>query len=527
MATLKELFCWEHPALCKGRHDWLVLFNIITINMLAIISSIGVVLADTSIEGSLVIDATKTVWISLIFLVVVAATVPVAAWAAEYYGYKRTLFVGISIFIVSSFLEGFATDYYTMILLRGISGIGGGVIFPLSLTIITRSFAKQHIAIAVSLYIALAFGVGIAIGFLIGGYFSEWLSWRMIFWINLVTGVMNLLLTWLLQVETKRDLTKKFNIPGYLSFILFVAALLTIVNSAKQPWNTEGWSSPFIIVCIAIGFLSAIFFLHCERRSFAPIFPPKLFKIRSFTVGCVAMFFVGAMLFGTGTTYGPLLEENFLYSKSKIGLLLAPFGLVFGMMGSCSSYLTRIVDMRIISLIGMSLITASCFLNHGITIQSDHAQLLTVLLIRAVGLGLSLGPLTALALSEVSAEDTPQASVAVTIFRQMGGAFGGSILALIQMTREVFHTQRFGEQIDIYSARFEQHLTEMTIHLQQTTGASLAEAKKQAILLLINNAERQSSILSLNDAYYIIGWVLCLVLALIIASMRFHHKIKI
>ncbi len=527
--NLKEMFNWNHPLLCKmNPHilDWIILFNIICVNILAVISAVAVIIADTSIQGALVIDQTKSAWLSLIFLISVGATVPFAAWAAEYFGYKRTLFAGVAIFIIGATLAGISDHFTEMMIYRVISGIGAGAIFPLSISIISRTFEGSKQTLALSLYIAMAFGLGFALGFFFGGYFTEFVSWRWIFFINLALGPINLLLTWLMQMETEPNKAHKFDISGYLFFLFFLSSVVIIINNAKAPWNTQGWTSTFILSLISLALISLCLFLHFEKKTDHPVFALNLFQIRSFSLGCIAIFFVGSLLFGTPTAIRPMLEHDFLYSKSKMGLILVPFGLSFGFIGSISGYIAKVINIRLLALIGIVITAISCYLNHYITIQSDHVQLVSLFVLRGFGLGLALGPLTALALSQVPSELISQASVTVTIFRQVGGAMGGSFLILVQTVRQVFHTQRFGEQVDIESTRYREMFNHWTTHIITTTGAESSEAKRQARLLIIENIAQQSSIVALNDGLFILGHILLILAAIIIFTMLLEKHSK-
>lgn len=524
---MKELFNWDRPYLStvhEGIRKWIVLANIITVNMLAIVSSIGGVVVNSNIQGTLVIGDTETLWIGLIFLILVGATVPIATFAAERYGYKRTLFVGVAIFMLGSALQGFSVNYAELILFRAISGIGAGIIFPLSLTIITKTFDKKQVGLALSLYVALAFGLGIAQGFLIGGYFGEHNHWEMVFLLDAVSGPLNLLLTWLLQVETSKNTSLRFDLKGYLCFIIFLAALLSMINNAKAPWNTEGWTSNFMVGCIFIGILSFLLFLYYELKVDNPVFTLRLFETSSHAIGCFSLLLIGALLFGTANTFSTMLEHNLLFSKDRIGLILAPFGISFGITGACSSYLTQFFNIRLIAISGMAIIAGTCFLNHFITIQSDHFDIIGLMVMRGIGLGLSLGPLTAISLSSLAPGDFPQGSVAVTIFRQVGGALGGSILYLIQAFREVFHMERFSEEINMNAPRLQQSLNETAQHIINTTGVSYLEAKETAIQLLIIDAQSQAAIIGLNDAYFVFGYILLFCIAFVCVRMVLEWK---
>jgi DHA2 family multidrug resistance protein len=303
--------------------------------------------------------------------------------------------------------------------------------------------------------VGLGFGIGTVLGYLVGGYFVQYISWQASFFLCFILGIPLMLLTVILHRETEPVKDGKFDIWGYAAFIIFLSSILIILNSAKADWNTEGWTSNFIFTCEAVAILSFIALIVIELKNPHPLIIFSLFKKQSFLIGCIAIFFVGAPLYSTQILSVMFLDGDLHYEKHKIGLFLLTTGLTLGIVASLAAFLTRFFNIRFLALIGMVLITISCWINPNVTIYSSHGQLLWMWNLRMIGVGLSLGPATAYAMSEIAPGLGGAASIFVTFARQIGGTIGSLATQVITTERQEFHNEMFGSQVDTTSPAFQ------------------------------------------------------------------------
>jgi len=508
---------------------WLVLFNLILASTIAIINASAFPIFSSSVDGYLVIDAETGTWLSTMYLMFMASTVPISSWLAERYGYKIIFQVGLFLLGFGCVLCVGIDSFYVMLFGRCLSGIGAGIIFPITLTIINHVFPKTQISFALSLYVAGAFGAGLAFGFWMGGYIPNVYGWKYVFYILMVLCALSMFFTYKFHPSSEEHPVAPFDIIGFFLFVIFACSILVILITVKQQWNTAGWHSDFIRLFIALSVIFFAIFIAYEYKTNDPVFDLSLFKIRSFSIGCLALVFVGSLIFGTITTYGPGLENFFHYSKFKAGLVLIPFGIVLGVVGGVTSILTKYIGLRIPAVLGLLLVAISCFINHKITFMSDHMQMQQALITRAVGIGLSLGPLTALSLIHVPNELLTKASAIITLARQLGGAYGGSLIALISLERFPFHMLTFSEQVDVSSTAYQNHLRDLTQHFMRNCGSTLLEAKNQAVLIIADNMKAQANILSANDGFFVIGifvFLIAFTLIALISYLIFNGTIK-
>lgn len=493
--------------------SWLILANVIFATVIGVISATAGYIADSTIQGALQMSNDDLRWISVSFIMMLGIILPLGIYLALKYGYKIIFFWGLGIFVFGSLLNSLSFDFWSLLISRAIAGAGAGALFPLSIAVIAQTFHREKMTLPLALYVGLGFGIGSYLGYIIGGYCVQYISWQSPFFLCFLLGLPSMLATALLHKETERGVAHKFDTWGYVAFIFFVTNLLLILNSAKADWNTEGWTSPFIITCSVLAVLSLLILIPLELRNPNPLIVFSLFKTRSFLLGCITIFFVGAPLYTTQILSVIFLDYDLHYAKHMIGHYLHTLGLTLGIVSACSAYLTKFFNIRILALVGMALITISCLINPNITIYSSHQQMLWMWNLRMVGIGLALGPATAYAMSDITPALGGAASIFITFARQMGGTLGSLSAQVITIERQEFHNEMFGAQVDTASPAFQTVFRNLQSHLIHNTGATPAEAPHLADSIIRANVLTQSHATAQNDAFFLLGiatFVVCL-----------------
>lgn len=540
-AVLREKLNWGHPTILRKGHplaQWLVFISISVTNILAVMSLWSVTLGGSSIAGALLLGKTELLWVSLSYLIVSSTCIPISDWLSKRYGYKCVFFIGSILFFSGTVASGSMASFWPMVIARSVAGLGSAGIFPNSITLLVKVFGEQKKTLVVALYVAMAFGVGTIAGLCLGGYLLEFVSWQSIF--HCCSGFIPFVLLSILCFFAETDKEKKGNFDwlGMLFYLTFVGALIVWLADVKEPWNTDGFHSFFSKTTLAIVVVSLILFIWRENKCKNPLIDLSLFKIPTFLNGSIALFLVAMCFFSSVTGFSFIFENTMQYAKFQTGYYLLPIGIGMGLMGSLSSYLSSLVGPRIVYLTGMALVIFSCWINHDITIQSGHMQIGVMLLVRSCGIGLSLGPLTALVLQDVSESQLGQAAFMATLFRQMGGAIGSLVLSLVKELRTPFHMLRYGEQMGqnkqplLYTANKldtffvevsgKQPASEQVLSLHGT----LNEASEASYRWLHDYVYDQAAIMATNDGYLLFGLALTLIAAVIIIRIS-KEKVKL
>jgi len=499
---------------------WLYLLNITWMSFLGVFGAVVLSVAMPSVQGDLGINSTHSQWFSHAYLFGLFTAVPLSARIATRKGYKFAFFWGSFVYIAANGLICCFNSFYPIVICRLFAGLGVGILFPISLTMIASVFEKNRLSFAIALYMAIAFGGGIGSGFIIGGVFTDLFGWKSAMLFSTLIGIPSLLLTWWKFQETEKKPLPPYDWVGYLSFVGFLVAFDVLINNVKLPWNTEGARSFFTMITTTIGVVFFIIFLVNELKHERPLFVLSQFKIRAFAIGCLALFFVGSCLFGTASMFAKMLETNFHYSKSATGLFLAPSGFVIGIFGAASGLVNKWIHNRFLVMGGLLFIIVSCFMNHSITHLSSHSDLQMVLIIRSIGIGLSIGPTTALALSKLSKETVVRGAMTLTAIRQAGSSYGADLIELIAQLRVKFNSSVFGASLDANSAKYQEMLGRLKIQLMNR-GYSPQDAIAGAEELIAKNGVNQAEILALNDGFFVLGILLsAALLAFVLAVLR-------
>ena len=470
---------WRRPQFINPSSKflpWLILANVIFATVIGVISATAGYVADSTIQGALQMSNDDLRWISVSFIMMLGIILPLGIYLALRYGYKLIFFWGLGIFVFGSLLNSLAFDFWSLLISRVLAGAGAGALFPLSIAVIAQIFPKEKLNLPLALYVGLGFGIGSLLGYIVGGYCVQYISWQSSFFLCFLLGLPSLLATALLHQETEPQNVHQFDTWGYVAFIFFVTNLLLILNSAKADWNTEGWTSPFIITCCILAVFSLAILIPLELKNPNPLIVFSLFKNRSFLIGCITIFFVGAPLYCTQILSVIFLDYDLHYAKHMIGHYLYTLGLTLGIASAAAAYLTKFFNIRILALTGMALITISCSINPNITIYSSHQQMLWMWNLRMVGVGLALGPATAYAMSDIAPALGGAASIFITFARQMGGTLGSLSAQVITTERQEFHNEMFGAQVDTASPAFQTVFRNLQSHLIHNTGATPTEA---------------------------------------------------
>jgi EmrB/QacA subfamily drug resistance transporter len=487
-------------------HAWMVLGTII-LGLIAVVgSAVSTGVANPTIQGELAYNTSDSVWISTAYLIMLTLSLPVAPYLAERWGYKSVYFYALLCFLAGSVLGGAAVDFYSLLVCRVVEGVGAGVLFTVSLTIVARSFSGARLVVAVALFMGVGYGLGFVAGFLAGGYFAQYGHWQMIFFSNVLYGVPGLLLTWRVMQETERKPQPPFDVAGYACFTLFLVALLLALSSAKEPWNSGGWGSTLVVCSLTASAVGLAALVAVEWRAAHPIIVLKLFAIRSFTVGSLTVMLVGAQLFATLSLFPVFLESDLRYDKLTAALMLTVAGGVLGIFGALTGYLGKRVDVRLISLIGLCLLVVSSLLNQTLTIQSDHLQIGLLLGVRTLGVSLSLGSLTTLSLSDVPSSLLGAASSLNSFFRQAGVSFGGALAGAMVIERQIFHVARYGSAMLPDAPVYQRVFQGIADRAGTVGGSPPQEALLQARRAIVENVVHQAHITAINDAFCVLGW---------------------
>jgi EmrB/QacA subfamily drug resistance transporter len=374
-----------------------------------------------SIEEDLGASFTELQWVIDAYTLSLAALVLTAGMLADRLGRRRVFAAGLAIFTVASLAAGLAPDPTFLNITRAIQGIGGAIMFAVSLALIAQEFtAGRERGAAMGVYGA-TIGIAVATGPLVGGALTDSLGWESIFFLNVPIGIAAIAVTYAKLRETRDPNASTIDWAG---LVTFSTALFLLVFGLLRG-NEEGWGSTTIVSLLAgAGALLALF-LAIESRVKEPMLPLHLFRKRAFTGVQLAALGVSASMFAL-FLYLTFYLQGFLgHSPIEAGLIYLPITVTtFFVSAAMGALIITRVPARVLLFVGLALVGGGLLLMTGLDASDEWTTLLAGFVISGVGIGLINPVIADVAVSVVPKEQSGMASGINDTFRQVGIAIG-------------------------------------------------------------------------------------------------------
>ncbi|MER7488891.1 MFS transporter [Streptomyces sp. NPDC126497] len=371
-------------------------------------------------------------WVVTAYLLASTAATPLWGKLGDQYGRKRLFQTAIVIFLVGSALCGAAQDMPQLIGFRALQGLGGGGLIVLSMAIVGDLVPPRERGRYQGLFGAV-FGATSVLGPLLGGLFTEHLSWRWVFYVNLPVGAVALaVIAAVLHIPRRRTR----HLIDYLGTFLIASVATCLVLVASLGGTTWGWSSPQIIGLAVLGALLAAAFVRVERRAAEPVLPLKLFRVRTFTLSAVISFIIGFAMFGAMTYLPTFLQvvQGVTPTMSGVHMLPMVAGMLLSSTGS-GQIVSRTGRWKVFPIAGTAVTTLGLLLLHRLDTHSSTAEMSACFFVFGFGLGLVMQVLVLIVQNAVPYEDLGVATSGATFFRSIGASFGVAIFGTVFANR--------------------------------------------------------------------------------------------
>ena len=387
-----------------------------------------------TIKRDLGISQANLAWILNAYTLMFGGFLLLGGRLADQLGRRRMFMVGIAVFSGASLVCGISQSEGTLLVARGLQGLGGAMLSPAALSIILTTFAegtrRNH---ALSVWAAVA-GAGGAVGLLLGGVIVDVLGWRWVFFVNVPVGATMLALTPRIVPESRTEAAAKrgYDIEGAVTITLGTLALVfTLMNADRWGWTSGRAIAGFVIAAALIAA-----FLRIERRHEDPLVPLRIFSNRSVAIADATLLLMAAALFGIYFFVTLYLQQVLGFSASKTGVAFLPLSLtIIGASAVASRLVDRFTPKPV--LLGGLLITIAGFVV--LATLSGHgdygSRVVPAMILLGVGPGISFVPITIAGTSGVAQEDCGLASGLLNTTQQIGGALGLAILSTVAAHR--------------------------------------------------------------------------------------------
>jgi EmrB/QacA subfamily drug resistance transporter len=372
-------------------------------------------------------------WVVNAYVLTFAGFLLLGGRAADIFGRKKVFLAGLGVFVAASLAAGLAQTSGELTVARAIQGLGGAILSPATLTIITTTFKDGQSRIrALGIWSSVG-GAGGAAGAVFGGLLTGYLNWRWVFFVNLPIGAVAVALTVLVLTEERRLVGGRLDIAGAVTATAGLALLVyTIVGTDTHPW---GSARTILLLCAALA-LIGVFVLIQARFAKAPLMPLSLFRSRPLSVANLTMVLVGACFFSMWYFLTLYLQVVHGYGPLEAGLLFVPMAVAIIVGAQLSIRLVGRFGGPQVLLAGLVLATGGFIWMAQLHASSTY--LLGVLpgtTLTCLGIGMSFTPLAQAATAGVPMQLAGLASGMLNTSRQVGGSIGLAALATVATAR--------------------------------------------------------------------------------------------
>jgi EmrB/QacA subfamily drug resistance transporter len=366
-------------------------------------------------------------WVVTGYMLALAAVIPVSGWAARRFGAKQVYLVSLVLFTAGSALCGLATSTTELIIFRVLQGIGGGMILPVGQLMMAEAAGPKRMGRVMSI-VAVPAMLAPVLGPTLGGLIVQNMSWRWIFYVNVPIGVLAVIAALRVLPSVERGETDPLDVKG---LALMATGLPLLTYGLAEVGITGGFSSPKVIVPIVAGVvLIALFAVHALRIP-KPLLDLRLYRRPTFSSASLAMFCLGAALFG-GMILLPLYWQTVRFeSVVATGLLTAPQGLGAALVMPLAGKLTDRVGGGPLALFGVTLCAVATVPFGLIGAHTSIVWLSVAMFVRGMGIGFGFMPTMAAAFASLERTELASATPQLNVLQRVGGSIGTAVLAVV------------------------------------------------------------------------------------------------
>jgi EmrB/QacA subfamily drug resistance transporter len=425
------------PSGAREPHKWWTLVAVClgTFMLLLDITIVNVALPD--IQDALGSSFSDLQWVVDAYALTLAALLLTAGSLADMYGRRLLYLIGLTVFTLASLLCGLAQNTLMLQLSRALQGVGGAVMFSVSLALLAQAFRGKDRGVAFAVWGAVT-GLAVAVGPVLGGALTSGLSWRWIFFVNLPIGVAAVVITILRVFESREKDARR---PDWAGFVVFTLALAALVYGLIES-NEESFTDARVLGSLVAAAVLLAAFVLIEARGTAPMFDLSLFRRPTFSGAAVAAFGLSASIFSLLLYLVLYVQDVLGYSPFATGVRLLVISGGILLTSTAAGRLTSHVPVRFLIGPGLVMVGVGLLLMRGLTASSSWTHLIPGMIIGGAGVGLINPPLASTAVGVVEPRRAGMASGINSTFRQVGIATGIALLGTLfssRVTSTVLH----------------------------------------------------------------------------------------
>jgi DHA2 family multidrug resistance protein len=464
------------------------------------------------IAGSLSATVDEATWVLTSYLVANAIILPITGWLANFFGRKNLLLMSLTGFTVASLLCGLAPNLPMLIVFRLLQGACGGCMQPLSQAVLLEAFPPEDRGKAMGFW-----GLGIVaapvLGPVLGGWLTDTMSWRWVFYINLPVGIVSILMTqrFIFDPSYIKRASTRVDYWGIGMLAVWVGALQIALDKGQE----DDWlSSPKIVTMLVISGIFIIAFIWREIVAAAPVVSLTVFKTRTYAVGVFLMTLLGFGLYGSLVILPIWLQTLLGYPSIQAGIALAPRGLgsmlAMPLVGAISSRF----DNRKLLACGLALCGYTMYSLSRLNLNVGYWDLFWPQFLQGISLGLIFVPLTTVTMAAVKRENMGNATSLFNLMRNIGGSMGIAATTALTARYQQEHQNYAIRHINVFNPRYNSMLAGLR-SMFMAQGADPVEANRRALASIYGMVQQQTAMLTFVDVFRLLLMVFVVMLPLV------------
>jgi EmrB/QacA subfamily drug resistance transporter len=484
-------------------YKWEVLGVAILGSFMAILDSSIVNVALPHLMVTFSANLEQIEWVSTGYMLAFAILMPVTTWLRDAIGLRNAFALALVFFTGGSALCGLAWSLDSLIFFRVLQAIGGGALMPTGLTMVSEVFGPHERGVALGVWGAGA-TVAPALGPTIGGYLLDYVNWRAIFYINIPIGAIVIALTLAVVRRSKgHGGSYRFDYLGFLFLSIALAGFLIGITQGER----KGWTSSYILTLFSVSYFSFFIFLVVESVVRHPIVDLSIFKNRNFSITCFLGVIRSVALFSSVFLMPLFLQRLLGYSAFDTGLLLMPSAICVALSMPIAGNLTDRIGPKAPYIVGGLITAYSFYLYSELSLNSSYGFMLYGLILRGIGMGFLMAPITVAAMNAVPQRMMSLASGLLNLIMQVSAAFGIAIFGVLVTRRQLFHEQTYVSYFTPDNLPLNLYLAKIKA-LLIASGSSLDSVTSKAYLLIVSHFQKWASSNAFDDCFLVSGYII-------------------
>jgi EmrB/QacA subfamily drug resistance transporter len=480
-------------------YKWWVAGTVMFSAFLTVMNNATVSIALPPIMTAFGLNLDQAQWVITSYMIAGAVLIPTVGWLGNWLGNRNLFLLSLLVFVAGSILCGLAWSGTSLIPFRVVQGIGSGPIIPMAMVLLSDTFPQRQRGLAMGLY-GLGVAFGPAVGPVLGGYVTEHLNWRMVFYMNVPSGMVCMLLVVLVIPNTREAVRRSLDLVGLVTMTAFIVSLLIALSQGQR----QGWDTPYIQRLFVVAGVSLVVFLGLEFTRREPLVDLRLYKNLAFSAVSLAIFIIAMNFWGTHFLQTILAQRLLDYTPAQAGYIVLPGALLMAFTTLGAGRLVDKIDRRLIMLSGVGLFALASYAFSFLTLDRPMSWVIWMIVARYVTIGLVFAPMNATALMLLPPDKVRMGTGLVNLLQQgIGGTTGLAMMTTVLQRRTTYHASML-DQHQVFSPLTWGEILEPARDLVTRAGEVGAMVDVKALALLHRHLTQQATVAAYQDCFLLV-----------------------